>query len=130
MTKWYDRIGNTIEMNISNQWIKGKVINGYRTHDGFINMETEDGKKCWCGSSGEGVHFRKCDDSNGDLISNADRIRQMTDEELAELLLKVNTAYAEPCMVSGGDCKYEDYPTHDKGCKDCFLEYLRKEVEG
>ena len=22
MTKWYDRIGNTIEMNIDNQWIK------------------------------------------------------------------------------------------------------------
>lgn len=62
-------------------------------------------------------------------ITNAERIRKMTDEELAEFLLKVNTAYAEPCMVSGGDCKYEDYPTHDKGCKDCFLEYLRKEVE-
>lgn len=129
MTKWYDKIGNTIEMNINNQWIKGKVINGYRTHDGVVNMETEDGKKYWCGSSGEGVYFRKYDDSDGDLITNADRIRQMTDEELAEFMLKVNTAYAEPCMVSGGDCKYEDYPTHDKGCKDCFLEYLKQEVE-
>lgn len=89
MTKWYDRIGNTIEMNINNQWIKGKVVYGYRTHDGVINMETEDGKKCWCGSSGEGVHFRKCDDSDGDLITNADRIRQMTDEELAEWLTRI-----------------------------------------
>lgn len=63
-------------------------------------------------------------------FTNADRIRQMTDEELAEFLLKVNTAYAEPCMISGGNFKWEDYPSRDKGCKDCFLEYLRKEVEG
>ena len=40
MTKWYDRIGNTIEMNIDNQWIKGTIVNGYRTHDGLINMKT------------------------------------------------------------------------------------------
>ena len=63
-------------------------------------------------------------------MTNADAIRNMSDEELAEFLLKVNSAYAEPCMLSGGDCKWEDYPTRDKGCKDCFLEYLRKEVEG
>lgn len=113
MTKWYDRIGNTIEMNINNQWIKGKVINGYRTHDGVINMETEDGKKYWCGSSGEGVHFRKCDDSDGNLISNADRIRQMTDEELAQFLVNFKNTFGE---------EYE-------GEMSC-LEWLRKEVEG
>ena len=62
--------------------------------------------------------------------TNADRIRKMNDEELAEFLLKVNTANEQPCMLSGGDCKWEDYPTRDKGCKDCFLEYLRKEVKG
>ena len=73
---------------------------------------------CECGSDFEEV-----------VMTNADKIRSMSDEELAEFLLKVNTAYAEPCMLSGGDCKWEDYPTHDKGCKDCFLEYLRKEAE-
>lgn len=62
--------------------------------------------------------------------TNADRIRSMTDEELAEFLLKVNTAYAEPCMIGEKDCKWEDYPTHDKGCKDCFLDWLQSEVEG
>ena len=84
MTKWYDRIGNAIEMNIDNQWIKGTIVNGYRTHDGLINMKTEDGKNCWCGVNGEYVHFRKCDDSLGDLLTNADKIRSMTDEELAK----------------------------------------------
>ena len=61
-------------------------------------------------------------------ITNADRIRSMTDEELAEFFLKVNTAYAEPCMTGESDCVWEDYPTHDKGCKDCFLEWLKSEV--
>lgn len=63
-------------------------------------------------------------------MTNADKIRSMNDEELAEFLLKVNTANEQPCMIDGGDCKWEDYPTRDKGCKDCFLEYLRKEVKG
>lgn len=62
-------------------------------------------------------------------MTNAYRIRNFSDEELAEFLLKVNTAYAQPCMISGGDCKWEDYPTHDKGCKDCFLEWLQAEVK-
>ena len=89
MTKWYDRIGNTIEMNIDNQWIKGTIISGYRTHDGLINMKTEDGKNCWCGADGEYIYFRKCDDSLGDLLTNADRIRSMSDEELAEWLTSI-----------------------------------------
>lgn len=61
-------------------------------------------------------------------ITNAERIRAMTDEELAEFLLKVNVA-SEPCMTDEGNCKWEDYPTHDKGCKDCFLEWLKSEVK-
>lgn len=61
--------------------------------------------------------------------SKADKIRSMDDEELAEFLLKVNTAYAESCMTGEKDCKWEDYPTHDKDCKDCFLDWLQSEVE-
>ena len=61
--------------------------------------------------------------------TNYDRIREMSEEELAEFLLKVNCSYSEPCMMGFGDCKYEDYPNHDKGCKDCFLEWLQKESE-
>ena len=61
--------------------------------------------------------------------SNADKIRGMSDEELAEFLLKVSSAYAEPCMTGESDCKWEDYPTHDKGCKNCFLEWLQSEAE-
>lgn len=61
--------------------------------------------------------------------TNYDRIKDMSVEEMAEFLFKVNTAYTEPCMVGESVCKWEDYPTHDKGCKDCFKEWLEMEVE-
>lgn len=41
--------GEPIEMLIDGVWIKGKVINDYRSRDGIVNMETADGKKYWCG---------------------------------------------------------------------------------
>lgn len=86
MVKWYDRIGNPIEMRVGKGWIKGTVIDGERTGDGIVNMETEDGKNYWCGVGTEGIWYRKCDDSLGDLITQADKIRAMSDEELAEYL--------------------------------------------
>ena len=89
MIKWYDRIGNTIQMNVNGEWIKGKIVEGYRTHDGCVNMETDTGRKIGCGASMEGVSFKKCNDSLGDLQTNADRIRSMSDEELAEWLTKI-----------------------------------------
>lgn len=55
-------------------------------------------------------------------MTNYEKIKGMSVEELAEFLVKANTAYAEPCMIGETDCKWEDYPTHDKGCKDCFKE--------
>ena len=71
---------------------------------------------------------RQCTDGY-EKQTNADRIRSMTDDELAEFLIKVNTAYAEPCMTGEKDCKWEDYPTRKMGCKDCFKEWLEREVE-
>lgn len=65
----------------------------------------------------------------GKKMTNFERIKGMSVEELAEFILKVNTAYSEPCMTGETDCKWEDYPTHDKGCKDCFKEWLESECE-
>ena len=50
--------------------------------------------------------------------TNGDRVRTMSDDQLAEFLLKVNTAYAKPCMVGIEDCKYEN---EEDSCKRCFL---------
>ena len=91
MVKWYDRIGNRIEMKLYEdadspelEWVKGNVIKGYRYQDGVISMKSDDGRIIWCGV--ETSDFRKSDESLGDFISNADRIRSMSDEELAEFL--------------------------------------------
>lgn len=108
MTKWYDRIGNTIEMRVGNGWIKGIIINGDRTGDGFINMETLDGKKYWCGVGGEYAHFRKCDDSDGDLITNADRIRSMSDKELTEWLTNI-TDDAQSDSIRRCDYQWDEW---------------------
>lgn len=91
MIAWYDRIGNSIEMKLYEdadstefKWVKGNVIEGYRYQDGIVSMKSDDGRIIWCGVASE--DFRKSEDSLGDFISNADRIRSMSDEELAEFL--------------------------------------------
>ena len=86
MIKWYDRIGNTIEMLVGNGWITGIIVNGERTGDGIVNMETAEGRKYWCGvCSG---CYRKTEDSLGDLLTNDDRINTMSAEEKAEWLFE------------------------------------------
>lgn len=51
-------------------------------------------------------------------ITNADRIRAMSDEELAKLL-----DYELGCQ-STGDCA-----NMSKDCKDCWLDWLKQPVE-
>ena len=53
-------------------------------------------------------------------ITNADRIRAMTDEELAEL---VNS----PCPPTT-PCVEDAYG--EPNCKNCWLEWLKEEVDG
>ena len=67
-----------------------------------------------------------CKMKNYKKITNGDRIRTMNNEELAEFLLKVNLAYAEPCMLGVENCKFEG--KENTSCKQCFLEYLKTEV--
>ena len=62
--------------------------------------------------------------------SNADRIRAMSDEELAEFISKVNRT----CMVDalGGDtqCDYEDVNCTECKAKFCGIQkWLQSEVE-
>lgn len=120
MVKWYDRIGNTIEMRVNNRWIKGTVINGERTGDGIVNMETANGKNYWCGVNTKGVWYRKCEDSLGDLITNADRIRSMSDEELAEFI--TDYVGCERCPIT--------WCVGDESCISAILEWLKSEVKG
>lgn len=124
MVKWYDRIGNTIEMYVNDTWTKGTVINGERTGDGIINMETADGKKYWCGvCSG---YYKKSEDSLGDLITQADRIRAMSDEELAEVIPVIFDCCCNPTV----ECM--QYVAEHGECiktTECVLKWLKSEVK-
>ena len=42
-------VGEDIEMFFEGEWIRGKVVEGYRFKEGIVTMETEDGKTIWCG---------------------------------------------------------------------------------
>ncbi len=69
-------------------------------------------------------------DSDPELITNADRIRDMSDEELA------NTMYSNPIFivcdaVCKGDCAAIDTlnDTKEDACKRTILEWLRQPAE-
>lgn len=60
-----------------------------------------------------------CDDGNQfKPMTNADRIRAMTDEEMAEFIENPNGKPWYRC----GECKWES-------CKECCLDWLRQECE-
>jgi len=42
-------VGQPAEMYFNGKWEKGKIVAGYRFNDGVVTIETEDGRKLWCG---------------------------------------------------------------------------------
>lgn len=77
---------------------------------------------------GNGTHCRGCIHNAEDHykpITNAGRIRNMTDEELADLLEKIAL---HTCTVL--DCiQKEEKKGHITYCEECFLEWLQAEVK-
>ena len=141
MINWYDRIGNRIEMELYEdadksdfEWVKGNVIEGYRYRDGIVSMKSDDGRIIWCGvQSGD---FRKSEDSLGDFISNADRIRSFSDEEMAEFL--ADSEIFSPCKncdfhfvdAMNDDCKAPDGWICTKGYAAALIQkWPQSEVE-
>lgn len=57
------------------------------------------------------------------LETNADRVRNMTNEELAEFLIKV--LEIPNCMLIDEDCKhFPNISNDDSCCRNCFKEWL------
>ena len=54
--------------------------------------------------------------------TNADRIRAMSDEELARACLL-------PCPHPGDECKL-DFPSPEQTCPECILNWLKRPAEG
>ena len=84
-------------------------------------MKSDDGRIIWCGV--ESGDFRKSEDSLGDFISNADRIRAMSDDALAEFIEQVSTDSMETIFF--GTKEYEEIWEH----KENALEWLQREAE-
>lgn len=59
-------------------------------------------------------------------MTNFERIKQMSIEELSQFLMKVNCAYDMECMYGIAECKYSNM---DNNCSLCFRDWLESEVE-
>lgn len=60
-------------------------------------------------------------------ITNADRIRAMSDEELAEFLENVHNSPCETCCDNLYWCRRNNAP--EPACKNHFADWLRQPVE-
>ena len=58
--------------------------------------------------------------------TNADRIRSMSDEELADYIFGVSVN-EKPCVLCSDDCDFCELT--DEECKNRTLEWLQSEVE-
>ena len=68
----------------------------------------------------------ECDGECGRKQTNADRIRAMSDEELAEFLAEERTA---PSCTAKCHKDYEIYGELRTFCSDCWFEWLKQEAE-
>ena len=59
-------------------------------------------------------------------MTNLEYIKNMTSDELAIFLMKVNSAYSEECMILRSESKY---PNVNNNCAICFKEWLEKECD-
>lgn len=69
---------------------------------------------------------RECDKYEG--MSNADRIRNMSDEKLADYLLEIARTKGENMYICNHD-GYNGTCLKEETCEECTLEWLQKEVE-
>ena len=93
---------------------------GFNVFVGICNG-TKEQEPCSCGGNRE-----KCDfypEYRKKSVTNAEYIRSMSDEELAEFLLNANVNF---CTAMETDCVYG---WHSRDCKKHALDWLRKEAK-
>jgi hypothetical protein len=42
-------VGQEAEIYLEGRWIRGIIVAGYRFQDGIVTIQTEDGRRIWCG---------------------------------------------------------------------------------
>jgi hypothetical protein len=87
----------------------------------YINCKNCKSRCVWAGKDREPEH-KKCF-VGYTPITNADRIRAMTDEELAEFMVRTGTEYSCPPPHYFG--KNEYCQKHLPDCKKCWLDWLK-----
>ena len=70
---------------------------------------------------------RACNKCQG--ISNGDRIRNMSDEELADQILKIDQSEHIKFCQNKPECLECDVEITKEMCKQCLLDWLQKVVE-
>ena len=87
----------------------------YCTEDGYCKKYSDDEVTSWCVQS-------PCKDEKP---SNADRIRAMTDEEMAELFMQeYDCSDSFTCPV-----QHPCPPEKEASCRECFLDWLKEEAD-
>ena len=80
----------------------------------------------WCVKKNDNPDIETDRDCYGfECMTNADRIRNMTDEELAEWIVEKDDNWENICK----QCKTDTYCEDDIDCKIAILNLLQKEVE-
>lgn len=77
--KFPNIVGAKVEMFYNGEWVKGKIVEGYRFKDGVVTIETEDGRFLWCGQERTDL-YRQCEDKT--MKEN-----KLTNEEIYKLFL-------------------------------------------
>lgn len=106
-----------------------KPYSGSEFSDGdiveIVRIGTEDGETMNCyGAVTSPAHYiwYLYEDEVAPL-TNADKIRNMTDEELAKFFFEPNQEFCRKCKYLGSDCD-------GLYCKDSMLEWLKQPAEG
>lgn len=104
---------------------KGRVVLRYRNQDWWVSCEYDASHipQRFFPHPHEAIEAWNV---KGNKQTNADLIRAMSDEELAELL----TAYkCVDCILFSRDCKVEEVMAGSKTCDERILDWLREEAE-
>ena len=108
---------------------KKKICKCYHAERNFIGKigvcwGTKECEACSCGGDESKCDFYEEKRKKATpKITNADRIRAMTDEELAERFASA----CPPKDATNRCCLY--YFQESNGCKDCWLDWLKQEVD-
>lgn len=62
-----DKLGEPCEMYVDGQWVRGKIVYGYRFRDGVVTIEDAAGKRYSCGANRRDM-YRPCEAKDEDRV--------------------------------------------------------------